>query len=48
MSINFSVIIPTHNREKFLEQAMESVINQTVKPAEIIVVDDLDIKVLKK
>ena len=48
MSINFSVIIPTHNREKFLKESMNSVINQTFKPAEIIVVDDLDIKSTEK
>ena len=35
-----SVIIPTHNRDKFLENALLSVINQTYKNIEIIVVDD--------
>jgi glycosyltransferase involved in cell wall biosynthesis len=36
----FSVVIPTHNRLKDLQQALTSVFSQTVKPLEIIVVDD--------
>ncbi len=35
-----SVIIPTFNRSKFLERSVMSVVNQTVKPTEIIIVDD--------
>lgn len=35
-----SVIIPTHNRINDLINAVESVCNQTIKPNEIIVVDD--------
>jgi len=35
-----SVIIPTYNRPEFLAQAIESVLNQTVSPYEIVVVDD--------
>ncbi|WP_028950557.1 glycosyltransferase family 2 protein [Sulfurihydrogenibium subterraneum] len=35
-----SVLIPTYNRPYFLEQALESVINQTLKPYECIVADD--------
>lgn len=35
-----SVIIPTFNREKRLKEALDSVLNQTIKPFEIIVVDD--------
>ena len=35
-----SVIIPTYNREKFLEIAIESVLNQSYKKFELIVVDD--------
>lgn len=35
-----SVVIPTHNRQKELEQALASVYDQTVTPCEVIVVDD--------
>jgi glycosyltransferase involved in cell wall biosynthesis len=35
-----SVIIPVYNCEKFISEALESVINQTYKPFEIIVMDD--------
>ena len=35
-----SVIIPTHNRPDYLEQAVTSVLNQTHKTIEIIIVDD--------
>lgn len=35
-----SVIIPTYNREKFIGAAIESVINQSFKEFEILVVDD--------
>jgi len=37
----FSVVIPTYNRTAFLEEAINSVFNQTHSPCEIIVVDDL-------
>lgn len=36
----FSVIIPLYNKEKYVEKALKSVINQTFKEFEIIVVDD--------
>lgn len=35
-----SVIIPMYNAEKYIEDTIESVINQTYKNLEIIVVDD--------
>jgi len=35
-----SVIIPTYNRETFLKIALESVLNQTVKDFELLIVDD--------
>ncbi len=35
-----SVIIPTYNRESILREAIESVLNQTYKQLELIVVDD--------
>jgi glycosyltransferase involved in cell wall biosynthesis len=37
---SISVIIPTKNRVMFLEKALQSVSNQTLKPIEVIVVDD--------
>lgn len=40
LPINVSVVIPVHNGQKYLAQALESVLNQTVPPREIIVVDD--------
>ncbi len=38
--IKVSVLIPTYNRPDFLKQALESVVNQTLKPYEVIVADD--------
>lgn len=35
-----SVIIPVYNVEKYLEECLESVYSQTVKPFEVILVDD--------
>ena len=35
-----SIIIPTYNREKYLEEAILSVINQTYNNIEILVIDD--------
>lgn len=36
----FSIIIPVYNVEKYIERCVESVINQTFKDYELIVVDD--------
>jgi len=38
--MNISVIIPTYNRESFILKAINSVLNQTVKVDEIVVIDD--------
>lgn len=35
-----SVVIPFHNREQYIDEAIQSVLAQTVKPLEIIVVND--------
>jgi len=38
--LNISVVIPSYNRREFLKRSIDSAINQTKKPLEIIVVDD--------
>lgn len=38
--MKISVIIPTYNRQKLVQRAIESVLDQSVVPYEIIVVDD--------
>ena len=35
-----SVIVPVYNTEKYLERCMKSILNQTLKDIEIIMVDD--------
>lgn len=37
---SISVVIPVFNGEKYLAEAIQSVLNQTVPPSEIIVIDD--------
>lgn len=39
-SVKISVVIPTYNREKTIRYCLDSVLNQTYSPIEIIVVDD--------
>jgi len=45
--LNYSVVIPTHNRPDFLENAIRSVFNQNIRPSEIIVVDDMGLIVVE-
>lgn len=40
MKNSISVIIPLYNHEKFIEATIKSVVNQTVAPIEIIVIND--------
>ncbi|HLO83786.1 MAG TPA: glycosyltransferase family 2 protein [Nostocaceae cyanobacterium] len=40
MSLEISVIIPAHNTEKYIAQAIESVLRQTIDNLEVIVIDD--------
>ena len=38
--MQISVVIPTYNRYEFLKRAVQSVLNQTYPPSELIVIDD--------
>ena len=42
---NISCIIPTHNRDKYLSEAVYSAINQAYPPLEIIVSDNIPSKI---
>ena len=42
MNKKVSVILPTHARPRRLETAIESILNQTYKNIEVIVIDDND------
>ena len=39
-NIFFSIILPTYNRSKTIDKTIESVINQTYKHWELIIIDD--------
>ena len=38
--IAFSVVVPTHNRADLIAETLHSILNQTLPPAEVIVVQD--------
>lgn len=38
--MNISVVIPVYNREKYIKKCIQSILEQTYQPMEIIVVDD--------
>ena len=40
MSVKVSVIIPVYNVEKYIKQTLDSVVNQTLKDIEIIIIDN--------
>ena len=43
MKTLISVIIPNYNCEQYLAKCLDSVINQTLKQIEVIVIDDCSI-----
>lgn len=40
MNNQISVIVPCFNNEKTINRAIQSILNQSVKPKEIIIIDD--------
>ncbi|MEE1042379.1 MAG: glycosyltransferase family A protein, partial [Clostridia bacterium] len=37
---SLSIVVPVYNTEKYLRRCMDSIMNQTLKDIEIIIVDD--------
>lgn len=46
--IKLSICIPSYNRPELLEKALTSVINQTIKPFEVVIVDDCSTEDMSK
>ena len=40
MTPRVSVLIPTYNRDEYLAECLDSILEQTLRPYEVIVVDD--------
>jgi len=40
MNLLVSIIIPNYNKEKYIKEAIESALNQSYRPIEVIVIDD--------
>ena len=38
--MNISIIIPAHNEEKFIEKTLVSLVNQTLRPKQVVIVND--------
>lgn len=38
--MNYSIVIPAHNEEKYIATTLKSLVNQTIRPYEVVVVND--------